>query len=399
MKKTLFFIIILVFTIQKSKADVCDSQADADVAANVLGLLSSPPDWKKLSSIVASSSNIAGLVSSIFGRQGDTTCALNKKLDEILNKLGDIQSTLREISSDVKCEPIKRNLLIINQKIHTLTAIRNKKNEEFISALKGLCSDPTEGINKIYSNFEIFYFEPQSVGDYIKNCASYDARRTSLMGALAKSYAGISALITSCEKAYGIQQFDIEVFKNDMKKFTDYYTEFYIYNRFANDQDENGLKKSVKRILDTFDDAKSARQNLKEKYDFYEWDVIYYSSEVRGFDKHTSLVSGNSWKNGAFHFIGKVKGDKKTGFASWCLKNTNKPDYMNKYQNKQYEMKVASDIDDAEEYVDTIWKKNYGDANFNYLLCVVDDKVIISKFLFCFRFGCKVYKTRYSEQN
>ena len=103
-------------------------------------------------------------------------------------------------------------------------------------------------------------------------------------------------------------------------------------------------------------------------------------------------LSGNSWKNGALHFIGKVKGDAKTGFASWCLKNTNKPDYMNKYQNKQYEMKVASYIDDAQEYVDTIWKKNYGDENFNYLLCVVDDKVIIPSFYSVFALDAKFTK-------
>ena len=85
MNKTLFFILIIVFTIHKSKADVCDNQADdTDIAANVLEVLRSPFNWKPSASNKGAPQK-------------------NKKLDKILNKLGDIQDSISKLSSVCNC--------------------------------------------------------------------------------------------------------------------------------------------------------------------------------------------------------------------------------------------------------------------------------------------------------
>ncbi len=364
MKKHCFFILIIVFTFHKCKADVCDDQANADIVSKALGVAAqSYAAYLDPKLALAAAQALPDLVSSIFGRQGDTTCALNKKLDQILEKLGSIESSINELKSEVLCQPIMKDIDVINQKIYTLLGIRDKKNEIFVSALQELCSDPTEGINKIYSNYEQLYFNPKKVGDYIKHCSNdYDVRRKHLMNILFNTHLKILTLITSCEEAYGIQEFDTKVFNDDMAKFLEYYNKFYIHKRFVEDPDKI-LEKIVKRILDESDNAESARQKLTEKYDFYNWDVIYYSKEVHGYEDHTfKSRSRNSWKNGAFFFKRTVRENKKTGAAAYSLKKNSSIDNPSKDLGENF------DLFTCEDFVDWFWKKN-GEKK-SYLLCL-----------------------------
>ena len=401
MNKKLIYILILFITVYNVTAnDPCTDQANADVAANVLGTVQNiaetakghSPDpnfavklkniaitftkgWAGAANLLAAGSNLSGLISSVFGHAGATTCDLMKKLDEILNKLGELKNDLFKLKEAVECNELKRILNTINEKFHTLLLLRDKRDkmglDGYKSSLKAVCSDPTEGINKIYSSFHFFYFTPQTVGDYIKNCAGYDSKRTvALFQYLSATHAKLLTFTTLCEEAYGIKKntgFDYGQSGEDMIRMLEYYNKFYLIDRFFKDQDNHGLSKSVKDILDKADNAQLAQKTLAESYDFYDWDVIYYGADISGFERHQSWSSEALMEYGAIHFIRNIKEQEKTAFVAWSLKS----DYRTGIEN--VDLKPIKGIQqvlplNANKLADEIWELTA--KKLNYVLCV-----------------------------
>ena len=285
MNKNLCLCILLaVLSALKCRGDVCDNKISSIHFTNIA---------KSLSAVGQASFSPARFINSFDGMMNaieismdartPSTCLLNEKLDEVLEKLVGI-------GSSIECQSQRTFLRTLNNKIGKLRGLRSQAEingwEIVESSMKNLCKDHTEGINKIYSDFEQFYFNQSEMTDYAKNCAKYDLK---FLDTLLASALSVELLIASCQQAVGSTTFNFQRFNKQLGGFDHYYRDYYLIKQFEDETGEFGLNQAVKRILDKARNAEDAVKTLSNKYHFFDWDVIYYPGTISGLDRHCSI--------------------------------------------------------------------------------------------------------------
>jgi hypothetical protein len=353
--------------------DVCTEQATLDIMNKAIDSMNNIENFRQ------AVSSIAAVPGSLFGFQAVSSCDLDSKLDLVLEKLQEIAEKIKSIGSLLECTQMKQNYPDLVLKIKTLLNLYHifyqpNKKEEAREELKSRCKDHTEGINKIYNMF-LNLLDKDQVVDFFKNCAGYQSINVNIWSGKIKQLAfTIMLLIQGCEEVYdGITDFDPFQFINEVENFTHYYSETTNKDEFVKDQSVFGLKEKVKSVVNQDQSAEETAKLLNQSFNYFYWDVIFYTSKVYGYDHHCVFYQPNNSYCGSRFYKRELNHDKNAVVA-WCVHNSleihmvtfpqdkyddaqrtaNKIIEANKEANKQLKyvlvVKPPTDVDVAADY-------------------------------------------------
>ncbi len=328
--------------LSRNKRGSCDTQEALEVSAKLLAALSSastllpnPIGASKLDtlgSILEAASHLASFSGSVFGFQSPSTCDLDAKLDQILAKLKEIAETVQSIGHLVQCTQIKQNYRELSTKLITLLNIyeafyraKDRRGRENVrTAVISRCNDHTEGVHQIYSLFQIILSNDEVV-DFFKNCAHYESEKVHIWSDKVKILASlITIVIKGCEEASKhTTQFDPPRFEKEVTELIRYYSEITNLKEFVKDQGVLGLRSIVKTIANRGKSADETAQTLKAMFAYFDWDVIFYSSEISG-TRHTTLYSPDSTYCGS-QFYSRELDHGRNALVAWCIPNHKNP--------------------------------------------------------------------------
>jgi len=308
---------------------------------------------------------ISGSLSFIGGLFGpDPFDEINRKLDEIINKLNSISLELKSLAVLIPCtsyfQDYRNNIRVKLQNIVDALIFYFKSNDQnYRDNVKEICRNPYTGINYIYSaikDLENDYISQMRIcGKYTSDSISGWARTMDRIGAM------FLFAVKGCEKAFGHQVFDSDKFANDMKGLINYYTYRGFPEAFVNDPGDDGLKQTLTRILNENTGPDQIVPRLKRNYDYFNWHVIRYSAGIEGWNKHTSWTLGDNLCRGE-HFI-RVLQHSNNAYVSWCIADDLNNNIIN-FQN---------DGTHCSNSVDKTVKANPG-LRFSYVIAVDHNK-------------------------
>ena len=176
--------------------------------------------------IIGSVFKLFSLIFNLF--QPDPFEEINKKLDQILNKLDDISKNIETLIANVNCvnfqQDSRNNIRSKLQRLLDLLRSHFKYNNSVTKqSVLDVCSNPTEGVDKIYSSFKDLEKEALN---YMKFCGQYTSVS---IAAWSKSVLEMSTLfvfvVAGCEHVYEYKtDFNLNKFSYDVKKMIEYYT-------------------------------------------------------------------------------------------------------------------------------------------------------------------------------
>lgn len=327
---------LIEIKLSREKRDSCVIQEGLDLTANLLMTMSKIGHLKKLFNkstdqaigILDATSSLALFSGSIFGFHSPSMCDVDVKLDQILVKLKAIAGTLGTIGDLVQCTQIKGNYREISTKIIALLNIydafyrvQNRNGKESVrNAIVSRCNDHTEGLHQIYSLFQIILGDGE-VKDFLKSCAHYELERVNLWSDSVKYLASlIIIVIKGCEEAYNhTAQFDPPRFEKEVKEFIRYHNEITYLKEFVQDQGVFGLRNVVKTIANIGKTADETAQTLKTMFTYFDWDVIFYSSEISG-KQHAAWYSPNYTYCGSYFYSNELD-HARNALVAWCFPN------------------------------------------------------------------------------
>jgi len=157
--------------------------------------------------------------------------------------------------------------------------------------------------------------------DFLKNCAHYESEKVSIWSDTVKNLASlITIVIKGCEEAYNhTTQFDPPRFEKEVKELIQYYSEVTNLKEFVKDQGVFGLRSIVKTIANRGKSADETARTLKIIFQYFDWDVIFYSSEISG-TQHATWYSPNYIYCGS-HFYRNELGHDRNALVAWCIPN------------------------------------------------------------------------------
>ncbi|CAF3513673.1 unnamed protein product [Rotaria socialis] len=345
--------------LSRKKRDSCATQAQLDILAKGLDSMSSAVG----KDVFGGASKLASLTGSIVGFQSPTTCDLDAKLDQILQKLHEIARDVQSLGPLVECTQIKNKydslLAKIQAILHLLNHFRETieaKNETRIKIISR-CNDHTEGIHQIYTMLLIL-LENYEVVNFLKNCARYESEKVNIWSDKVMKLASlITLLIKICEEANNyVTEFDPPRFEKEVIELIQYYSEITNLKEFVADQGVLGLRNIVKSIANNGKSADETAQTLKEKFNYFNWDVIFYSSKIHSYDQHAAYYHPDYTYCGS-HFYLRELDHGKNAIVAWCIPNNNNP--------RNIELKGYSNH--AKTYATNIYNEN---KNLNYVLVI-----------------------------
>jgi hypothetical protein len=157
--------------------------------------------------------------------------------------------------------------------------------------------------------------------DFLKNCAHYESEKVSIWSDTVKNLASlITIVIKGCEEAYNrTTQFDPPRFEKEVKELIQYYNEVTNLKEFVKDQGVFGLRSIVKTIANRGKSADETARTLKIMYQYFDWDVIFYSSEISG-TQHATWYSPNYIYCGSHFYLNEL-GHDRNALVAWCIPN------------------------------------------------------------------------------
>ena len=314
--------------LSRNRRDSCVARGALILTSNLLDVASSAV--RKDPFEVAS--KLASFYGSIFGFRSPSTCDLDVKLEQTMGKLREIAKTVQSTEHLIECTPIKQNYREISTKLTTLLNIyeafyraKNEIGRENIrNTIISRCNDHTEGIHQIYSLFLIILGHDEVV-DFFKHCAHYESAKVTIWGEKIRNLASLIAIvIKGCEEASnGTTQFDPPRFGEEVKELIHFHRKNTNLEQFIKDQGVLGLRSIIKTIANRGKSADETAQTLKAMFTFFDWDVIFYSSEISG-TQHTTLYSPDHTYCGS-HFYTRELEHGRNALVAWCIPNHKQP--------------------------------------------------------------------------
>jgi len=269
-------------------------------------------------------SSIFGLTKSIFAFAIPSTCDLDKKLDKILSKLDKIIEQIRDVSLLVLCIQKEQNYENMAQKIksllHLFHAFYQNRQDKARENIKSRCNDHTEGIHQIFSMFQTL-LDKTKVVEFFKNCAAYQSKEVNKWADQIKQTAlVIMLLVKGCEEAYNCTtQFDPTRFMKEVEEHTQYYSEIINLEEFVKDAGDKGLRNKVKSIANEAKSAEETAQTLKKMFNYFNWDVIFYSSKTE-WNEQDPLSHPTNTFSGSMIFRNELN-DGRNALIAWSIPN------------------------------------------------------------------------------
>lgn len=301
-------------------------------------------------------------IKTLIGFASPTPCDLDRKLDQILEKLEEISAQLKD---SIECAHITHNhYRSVNDKINHLIRmfkefLRTPHRRSAQASINEVCMDPTEGVAKIYSEFQSLLSE-EDVGALFRSCFRYESPSAINWSKKVTQMANLFIIVLKgCEEASQRKtDFDFSDFIQVFDARIQYYLGDFIRKGFY-----NGMRESVKSILNDGGSASELGKKLDNLYSFYTWDVILYPDVVRGWDKHAAFY-GSSFYCGSYFFMRELK-TGRNALIAWCLpgciiKENNKNIIDGGYQR--------SEIEHAREIRNFVRDKI---PDYNYVLVVI----------------------------
>jgi len=257
-------------------------------------------------------------ITSLFGP--DPFDEINRKLDEIINKLDIISQELKSLASLIPCtayfQDYRNNIRVKLQNIvDALKYYFKSNNQNYRDNIKAICRDPYTGVNYIYSaikDLENEYInQMRECGKYTSDSISGWARTMDRIGAM------FLFAIKGCEKAFDHQVFDSNRFANEMRDLINYYTYKGFPEAFVADNGNYGLDQTLTKILNENTASDNVVRRLKNNYDYFNWHVIRYSAGIVGWNKHTTWSLGNALCTGIFYM--RVLQHNQNAYVGWCF--------------------------------------------------------------------------------
>ncbi|CAF4929217.1 unnamed protein product, partial [Rotaria socialis] len=349
--------------LSRKKRDSCTTQAAIDVLEKTINVGLSVGN-------IAGSSALASFTGSLFSFHSPTTCDLDAKMDQLLVKLNKIIDKVDNIGTVVECAHIKQHYREIKLKIRPLLSVfhdfyKTNEKEEARQEIISRCKDHTQGIRTIHSTF-LTLLDNDAVVDYFKNCARYESENINIWGSKVNELTQtIIGLFKGCEEASdSVTQFDPPRFEKEVKELTQFYSEVTNLEEFVKDKN-SGLKNIVQTIANKGKSAIETAQILKEKFNYFNWDVIFYSSTIRGFQNQGTLYEPDRTYCGS-QFYNRELDHDRNALVAWCIPNNMNPNTI----------KISSNnIDHAEKTAKRIYDENqHGSQWLNYVLAFKYDE-------------------------
>lgn len=305
--------------------------------------------------------DIIGSVFGIFSLfSTDPFDEIIRKLDEILRKLDEISSQLNNLVTTVICTSLEQDnrnnirVKLNNLKDLLITYFKSTDKPNIKGRILQACSDPSDGINKIYSfikdadNEAIRYM--QNCGHYTSDAIEKWSKSVEYMAAL------FVFVVAGCEQVYDYKtDFNLNRFADEIKNSVAYYNYQGFPGAFSRDSGPFGLRESVKNVVKNRDFAPERySKELKEKYKFFNWDVITY---LDGRSYHETYGSGTLC--GSIAFV-KELAKSYDVLVGWC--------YTDELNNNYIQLEGHNRAD-PKGSIENTKNKNPG-MQFNYLLAV-----------------------------
>ena len=311
--------------LSRKRRDSCDVVEALDILENGIRVVESLVI--KYTGFVSS---IVGLIKSIFNFNKPSICDANEKLDTILAKLVIMMEEISNLSPFIECKHIEQNYRDLSTKIKSLIGLfrhfqQTKRRDTARQAIISRCEDHDRGIHEIYHMFTKL-LEKEEVVAFLKNCAHYRSEHVNVwMSKIKQTAFTIMLLVQGCEEAYnGTTQFDPTRFMKEVDDFIQYYNEITNLEEFVKDKGNLGLQKKVKSIINKAKSAKETVQILKRSFNYFNWDVIFYSSKTKVDDQHWLSHPTNTFC-GSIVYRNELEGSKNALIA-WCIPNNMDPD-------------------------------------------------------------------------
>lgn len=320
--------------LSREKRYSCDIIEALDVLENGLKVVANLPkaavSTKNVRNYSEFVSSIVGLTKSIFSFNTPSICDVSEKLDSVLSKLTVMMEEISNLSPFIECKHIEQNYRDLSTKIKSLIGLfshfhQTKRRDKARQAIISRCEDHERGIHEIYHMFTKL-LEKEEVVVFLKNCAHYQSENVNLWTIKIKQTAfTIILLVQGCEEAYnGTTQFDPTRFMKEVEDFTLYYHEITNLKEFVKDKGNLGLRNIVKSIVNKAKPAEETVQILKKSFNYFNWDVIFYSSKTKVDDQHW-LSHPNNTFCGSVVYRNELNGSRNALIA-WCIPNNMDPD-------------------------------------------------------------------------
>ena len=320
--------------ISRKKRDDCSDQAKAQITENSLKLLAltaAAVAQRNPLAAIEFASQVAAVAGSAFGFKAVTTCDIMVKLEEILSKIKEISDKIDVLTTVVECVVLKESYKTIKKNLaRLLNSFIEHAKEKTVASLKSVvsrCNDNSEGIDKILSLFQSFFFDENEMRDVFKNCGHYRSKdSTDWMGNMQRVFKSITTLIMLCSDVNGDYTFKnrLKAFEKDYNSFVTYYVKQLIPETFVNDQSSTGVRESVKKIANKESSAETLANTLKEKYDYFDWTVILYPDSINGDDNYQIYQSSQSFASGSLFFMRQLE-TNKNALIGWHLSRAERP--------------------------------------------------------------------------
>jgi len=323
---------------------------------------------------------VAGVISS-FTSTG-TDCKVMNKFNKIIDQIQAVSQQIRNLENVVKCESVKQiyNDLQneLGKMVGALKASYGKANSKYI--IDDACE---RGIASVYSRLITQILSKENALKYLQSCVKYKTDDVKSWTNMLISYGFqyVWSMVMCGQKENPINQF-IQDFSN----LVDHYTkpESIKINSVNNEDFVQGIRDAI----GTEADAYKANSKLKQTFNGFDWDVVFYDWGVGTFDRHICYHCENDppkCLSGAFFFRSdkyKLK-NNRNALVSWHTngKLSNKDIDLSqgghKYIGKRESLGgwgIPKEISSAKTVGDLLWKRIQDKAQF---LLVVEGDVTI----------------------
>ncbi|CAF5111082.1 unnamed protein product [Rotaria sp. Silwood1] len=131
---------------------------------------------------------------------------------------------------------------------------------------------------------------------YFKYCARYQSEPIDSWSAKTREISILLLyLLTGCEEANNYKTgFDYKQFATEVTNFIEYYNQVTLRQAFVQDHGDFGLEKSVESIANEGLPSKETRVKLGQLFNYFDWDVLFYTDEFVGEEQHWILTEPDS---------------------------------------------------------------------------------------------------------
>lgn len=255
------------------------------------------------------------MIGSILGINTDTvsTCQLDAKLDQIIQRLNEISFQLEDISLMIQCQQIKSDYEKVTLKLNNMMNLiyeyaNNPSNQSKFylrTALRTICIDSSEGLNNVLNSMFYLLNEGQIINNF-KTCGQYKSNYIDQRAIQFQQMTFMFIfLVKGCEEAFEFEsEFNKTDFINVVKDKIEYHRNYTAPKYFYDDKSTLGFNYILQQKVKEGKLANETQYFLQQNYGYLNWQVIYYPNNLAGYARHKWIgfrdnsIFGSKWYTG-----------------------------------------------------------------------------------------------------